>query len=121
MLDTLDVAVNAGVTFGSVFFAFILALWWDRKQKRNEMGQRKLITLESIIGEIKEARDKFGQPNIGVEVIVSTRKYESTVPQTLTPAYESAVNSGNYSLLSADLQIKLSNVYYLINYCNRGR
>lgn len=112
------IGVAAGIAVG-------LAI--DRWKKHNESIETRNKFIDSVIAELKEDIKK------GVEDFLenpvkwdeNTRKFTGHKPHTLTPAFDSLVNSGNYGLLHPYLQKILSNVYLrvevVVTYSNQIR
>lgn len=95
---------------------FALAMWWDRRKKVNGIKLTKTSMIESIISELEHVRDEIKQQKYGVEI--NTDGLGVAVNLVPTNAFDSSVNSGNFSLLSSELQTNLSHVYIMIEQYN---
>src|SRR5438445_8139560 len=101
----IPLAIQLIATLIGAFVGFSFVMLWDRKKKRDDMEQTKVSMLDAIIVELKTVQTEILTPSIPKIEWMSMQKYFSgkrtSVPTT---AFQSAVNSGNFSLLSSLLQ-----------------
>jgi hypothetical protein len=96
------------------------AMWWDRRKKEEEIKHTRTHILDSLIEELKVVQEVLNDPANSVEMKwdTSTQQFKGSYLTVSTPAYDSAVNSGNFSLLSESLQTKIADVYLLVRESN---
>lgn len=107
--DTLSTAIGLFLSFlatlGGVAIAFLLTFWDERRRKSSEIREiqgRIISTLQTEIeknfDDVKANRSQLGPSSVVVAIFRDS-------------AYQSAVNSGNLSLLKEDLRNSLANIY----------
>lgn len=96
------------------------AMWWDRRKKEEEIKHTKTHIIDSLIEELKVVQGVLNDPSNSVEMKwdTSTQQFKGSYLTVSTPAYDSAVNSGNFSLLSEFLQTEIANVYLIVRESN---
>lgn len=111
LINLFGTLIGAGVGFG-------LAMLWDRKKDKEERDDLKKQTTEALLVEIKKTVEELGAEGFGAEWVKETGRYRRKFAIIAKSAFESAVNSGNFSLLPSDIQSKLSRIYQLAEYSN---
>src|SRR5438445_12881595 len=84
-----------------------LAILVDRKKRREEIQQTKIRMLNAIIEELKSFQkmvELTSGNTVKLEWDSSTKDFIGTFISVTTPAFKSAVSSGNFSLLEPSLQ-----------------
>ncbi|GEM_PF-2365134 len=111
--DLLAVGVGA-------FLGYLFARWADREKSKEEIGRIKNHMINSISEELKVIEKALGDTSQPVDVTWNNtnRRFEGSYMMMSTPAFEAAVNSGNFTLLSTSLQTYLSTIYLTIQGCN---
>ena len=101
----LGFSLNFLATLGGVLFAFLLTFWYDRRRKSSgerEIQKRIISSLQTEIGknfdDVKANKSQLGPSSVIVAIFRDS-------------AYQSAVNSGNLSLLKEDVRNSLANIY----------
>ncbi len=112
-----------GAGFGAVvgaYFGLKLARNWDREKKKEEESEIKNRVLDAIIEELKSFQPmvepqskKFAK----LDWNSNDRDFTGIYITISTPAFQSAVNSGNFSLLPPLLQTELGQVYITLDEC----
>jgi len=97
-----EILINFGATFISVFLAFGLSLWYDRKKKRKEEITMRLRILEAIRTELDLNLQQLGKEN--EENVIKIGRFT-------TIALDSAVGGGYFSLLDSETQGRVSRIY----------
>ena len=118
VLQLLISIIGAGV--GAIVGAYFGLFFARRVDREKEKEQRKIIknlTLDAIIEELKTLQKEIIYPSTKVEWHPTQRFFDGARIHVITPAFESAVNSGNFSLLSPSLQTSLGYVYLRIRNC----
>lgn len=107
-------------TFIGAGVGFAAAMLWDRKKTEEEIKHTKNHMINAIIEELKVIQNELNDPNKPVDVKWDKASHEFLGGYVLmsTPAFESAVNSGNFSLLETSLQTELGDLYLTIQNCN---
>jgi len=122
--------VQVGIQFGTIVLAVGLglvgAMWWDRRKKTENEKITRNNTLDSLLDELEDAKegvDRF--MNDRLEWNQANLNFKGEKPWILKSAYETAINSGNFSLLERSLQTEISKAYLSIDainfYCNLVR
>ena len=118
-LTTSLIGAGVGAILGA-YFGLRFARAWDRKKHQEEINRTKKETFDLIITELKAIQKGFNEfyskDATGTIILEETSK--PTYPDIETFAFDSVVNSGNFSLIPNNLQIKISNVYMKIKHCN---
>lgn len=112
----IDFLVQLAATLIGVLVGFYLAFAWDGKKKNDKIHSIRNDTMESLIAELEDIRKTTNDAQI--EIKVENNLLSVTFPLCLTPSFDSAIHSGNFSLLSPSLQVKLSNIYTTITLLN---
>src|SRR5438445_6387878 len=107
--DTLSLALgfllNFLATLGGVFVAFLLTFWYDKRRKSSEAREIQKRIISTLQTEIERNFDdvKANKSQVGPSSVIVAIFRDS--------AYQSAVNSGNLSLLKEDVRNALANIY----------
>jgi len=119
----LDVSIQFGATLMGALIGFGLALWSDRKKKREAKQEKINHMIKSITEELQEIMQVPTEKKVKFSELMDWNKqkrlFEGKFFSMTTPAFESAVNSGDFILLSTELQSKISGVYSRIYDCQR--
>ena len=106
--DTFYVVLEFAATFFSVLLAFGLTLWYDRKKRREQEESSRVRILQAIELELQENL-KHITPGSAQGIA------EGVTPALLitiaTAAFDSAVNSGQFTLLDVETQTELAKIY----------
>lgn len=118
---TLEISVQLLATLVGALVGFGLALKQDRKKKAEEKQETVNHLIESITEELSNIIRVTTEQDVKFDDIMKwdSEKHGFVGKRFLitTPAYDSAVNSGNFVLLPTDLQTRLSNIYNCIDGC----
>ncbi len=119
LIQLLISIIGAGV--GSIigaYFGLRFARKWDRQKRKEETQQTVINTLDAIIEEIKTIKKEyFEQKNIFLSWNSVAKNIDGISIMIRIPAYESSVNSGNFSLLKPSLQSILARLYLRLDRC----
>jgi hypothetical protein len=112
-----DLIVQLVATLVGVIIGFIVAMAWDRKKDKEEQDRTLSLILDAIIEELKSIQKPLNDPNKPPKFQwkQSDHDFDGIHISVLTPAFESAVNSGNFSLLPPPLQTELGYVYLTLS------
>lgn len=115
-----DFIVHFVATIAGAALGLGAAMWWDRRKKEEEIKHTTKHTIDSLIEELKVAQRVINDPTNPVEMKwdSSTQQFKGSYLTVSTPAHDSAVNSGNFSLLSETLQTEIADVYLLLRESN---
>jgi hypothetical protein len=113
MIHVVAAFVGAGLGLGA-------AMWWDRRKRHEEIKHSKDHMIDSLIEELKVIQNVVGNSVSPIEMRWDTSSHQFTGSYLAmsTPAFDSAVNSGNFNLLSTALQTQLADLYLVIKECN---
>ena len=116
----IEVTIQLLSTLVGVLVGFVVAMTWDRKKKHEEIQETKNHIIDALIEELKTIQNGFSdKEKIGNMRWNGTKhEFQGSFPIMSTPAYESAINSGNFSLLSTPLQTEVGTLYLAIHCCN---
>jgi len=113
--DVLLASTNGAILFLATAFGVFLALRlttnYDRKQKRNEILETQKRMLEAIKSELETNQGALARTAKKYEGTVPEGELYDVVPVFLTDSYESAISSGNFSLLKPTVQNRLVITY----------
>src|SRR5579872_5743793 len=114
----LDFMVQLAATLTGVLLGFYLAFLWDRKKKRDDIEETKNRTLDAIIEELTTIQKEILTiPLPKYEWMNNQQFFSGNRIEIPTTAFQSVVNSGNFSLLSSPLQRVLGWIYMRIRKC----
>jgi len=105
-----NIVIPFASTFFGVFLAFLLGVWWQRRQRTMEESKLRLETKASIAEELK---------GIHKEILYTFevwKENQNVIPHIdlATDAKDSSVTSGRFTLLELDLQTEISHIYAVI-------
>lgn len=101
------------------YFGLVLARRWDRRKRQEEINQTEKDTINSLLDEMSNNNQKLKSPRDNIDNWTQVIGYEQYRVLSLSKtAFDSVVNSGNFSLLPKDMQTKVSKLYLSIEYCN---
>jgi len=113
----LDLIVQLIATLIGALLGLTLAMAYDRKKKKDDMDEARKLTITAIKDEVNEIKDKLDNPQRKGDW-VKAPSYKFEITNLPVGAYESAINSGNFSLLPSETQLDTSKLYLDIQYCN---
>ena len=126
LVDWVQVGIQFGAGVLAVGLGLVGAMWWDRRKKTENEKITRNNTLDSLLDELEDAKkgvDRFMKDRL--EWDQDNLDFKGEKPWILKPAYETAINSGNFSLLERSLQTEISKAYLSIDavnfYCNLVR
>src|SRR5438093_149088 len=94
------------------YFGLILARNWDRQKRLEETNETARHVIKSIITELQSNETKLMDPAAKIKLDSQTQRVLIGIFIFATQvAFQSAVNSGKFSLLSAELQKDLGAIY----------
>ena len=98
-------------TFVGVFLAFLLGVWWQRRQRTQGEQKLRLETKLSLAEELEGIRGEVQQ------IFEAWKADKETIPviDFCTDAKESSVSSGRFTLLELNLQTEVSHIYAVID------
>lgn len=110
VIQLLATGVGAALGFGG-------ALIISSRGKKDDKDERKKNTIAAIHEELKginDAMNALAQQPAAVTWDAAKREFNGIWVSTLTPAFQSCVNAGDFTLLDTKLQTEISNVYLSI-------
>lgn len=115
----IDFSLQLVATLIGAFAGFGLVIAWERKKKNEDLKHVKKHTIEAIIEELKsiEKMVKEGVPHFRWNQL--KHDFEGKYILVSTPAYDSAIHSGNFNLLPTKLQSEIGYVYLTIEDCKK--
>jgi hypothetical protein len=116
----IPLAIQLIATLIGAFVGFSFVMLSDRKKKREETQQTKIRMLDAIIEELEDFQKMVDPQKTNPAKLDwnnSTRDFVGTYITISTPAFQSAINSGNFSLLIPSLQTELGNIYLTLDQC----
>lgn len=120
----IDLSVQLGATLVGALIGFGLALRYDRKKKKEDKQEAIKHIVESITEELQDITKITTEETVKFSELMqwnpTKRVLEGKTFSISTPAYDSALNSGNFLLLPTELQTRLSAVYNRIYECERS-
>jgi hypothetical protein len=107
-----DLAVQLLGTLVGAGVGLALAMWWDRRKKELDLGDRRSTTIQSLYLEVTGIGERLSIPELVSEAL-SGGGAQLDLPRPHLPnsAFEAAVHSGNLTLLPPVLQVELSWCY----------
>ena len=116
----IPLAIQLIATLIGAFVGFSFVMLWDRKKRREEIQQTKIRMLNAIIEELKSFQkmvELTSGNTVKLEWDSSTKDFIGTFISVTTPAFKSAVSSGNFSLLEPSFQTEIGSVYLTVDEC----
>ena len=108
------VATLIGVLF-AVIGGGVITLWIQQRMKEstvNEIIKNTIISIREELEDAKKGVEKFKKNPVKWD---KSWKFDGEKPWILKPAYDSAVNSGNFTLLEKSLQKDIPSAYLSID------
>jgi len=94
------------------YFGFHLARKWERRKDQEDVNKKKIHTVESIVEELRVMKENLDTEDYGnVRWSGQDKKFYGYYGTVSRPAYDSAISSGNFSLLPSKIQTKIADVY----------
>lgn len=106
--DTSYVVLEFAATFFGVLLAFGLTLWYDRKKRREQEESSRAKILQAIELELQENL-KHITPGSAQGIPEGVRP--ALLTTIAAAAFDSAVNSGHFTLLDAETQTEVAKIY----------
>ena len=107
-------SISLGIV-GGAFASFLV----QKRMKNGEKNETKKNMIKSIKKELDDAKEGVDEFNKNpIQWIEASVEFKGEKPWILKPAYDSAVNSGNFSLLDKDLQKDIPSAYLSIDAIN---
>ncbi|MBM3896749.1 MAG: hypothetical protein FJ360_03285 [Thaumarchaeota archaeon] len=115
-LQLLSSLIGAGSGAGLSFY-FVRS--WEKKKSQLEIKQRKIHTIDSLLLELYDIKKEIDKPEYGnLKWHGQQKQFYGMHGEGSTPSFDSSISSGNFILLSSQLQEKLGGVYLKINQVN---
>lgn len=106
--DISYVVLEFAATFFGVLLAFGLTFWYDRRRKREQEESSRLKILQAVEFELGENLKHISPESIEDDTGDRTPILLETFS---TAAFDSAVNSGQFTLLDVETQTELAKIY----------
>ena len=114
-----ELLITAFSIFGGVLGGGALTLWIQKRIRDDAKKDTIKNMIESIKEELENAQKGVEEfKNDPVKWKDSNAEFKGEKPWILRPAYDSAVNSGNFSLLDKTLQKEIPSAYLSIDVIN---